>query len=80
MNNQKVIPIFFQVDPSDVRKQTGNFKNAFVKHERMKEMKEKVQRWRVALTEVGNLSGWDSSKTKSDVELVENMSKIYQRN
>ena len=51
-----VLPVFYYVDPSDVRKQTGPFKEAFLKHE--ERCKEKVQRWRYALTEVANLSGW----------------------
>ena len=39
-----ILPIFYKVDPSDVRKQTGTFAEAFVKHK--KENKKKVQKWR----------------------------------
>ena len=54
-----VLPIFYDVDPSDVRKQTGTFAQAFVEHEEhFKENIEKVQKWRAALREVANLSGW----------------------
>ncbi|CAL8107931.1 unnamed protein product [Prunus armeniaca] len=60
---QKVIPLFYNVDPSDVRKQTGSFAQAFEKHEagicEGKHEKEKVQRWRNALTQAANLSGED---------------------
>ncbi|KAL9431976.1 hypothetical protein AB3S75_027062 [Citrus x aurantiifolia] len=60
-NAQMVVPVFYHVDPSDVRKQTGSFGDAFVKHEKQfKGIPEKVQKWRVALTEASNLSGWDS--------------------
>ena len=56
-----VLPIFYNVDPSDVRKQTGTFAQAFAEHEeRFKENMEKVQKWRDALREVANLSGWHS--------------------
>ncbi|CAJ1978698.1 unnamed protein product [Sphenostylis stenocarpa] len=60
---RRVIPIFYDVDPSDVRKQSGFYEKAFARHEeRFREDKEKteeVQRWRQALTQVANLSGWD---------------------
>ena len=61
-NKQIVIPVFYRVDPSDVRKQTGSFKDSFDKHG--KESQEEVQKWREALTEASNLSGWDSSETR----------------
>ncbi|KAG5223849.1 TMV resistance protein [Salix suchowensis] len=54
---QIVLPIFYDIDPSDVRKQTGSFAKAFDKHEEC--FKEKVKEWRKALEEVGNLSGWN---------------------
>lgn len=65
MNGQIVIPVFYHVDPSDVRKQTGSFGNAFVKTEkRFKNMPEIVQKWKAGLTEACNLSGWDSMKVR----------------
>ncbi|XP_059665517.1 disease resistance protein RUN1-like [Cornus florida] len=58
---QTILPIFYNVDPSQVRKQKGSFAEAFAKHEENfgEEDKEKVQKWRAALVEVANLSGWD---------------------
>ena len=51
-----VFPIFYDVDPSDIRKQTGTFAQFFAKHnECFKDCIEKVQKWRFALTEVANL-------------------------
>ncbi|PRQ33684.1 putative TIR domain-containing protein [Rosa chinensis] len=58
---QRVFPIFYDVDPSEVRKQTIWFGQAFVVHEqRLKDdlEKDKVQKWRAALTQVANLSGF----------------------
>ena len=58
-----VLPIFYNVDPSDVRKQTGIFREAFTKHEeRFGDDKEKLQRWRSALTQVASFSGWNSKE------------------
>ncbi|CAK7323264.1 unnamed protein product [Dovyalis caffra] len=54
---QVVLPIFYDVDPSDVRKQTGNYAEAFDEHS-FKEETEKVNKWREALAEAGNLAGW----------------------
>ncbi|KAJ6947414.1 disease resistance protein RUN1-like [Populus alba x Populus x berolinensis] len=54
---QIVLPIFYDIDPSDVRKQTGSFAEAFDKHEERFEEK-LVKEWRKALEDAGNLSGW----------------------
>uniref|UniRef100_A0A2N9IXH9 TIR domain-containing protein n=1 Tax=Fagus sylvatica TaxID=28930 RepID=A0A2N9IXH9_FAGSY len=55
-----VYPLFYDVDPSDVRKQTGTFAEAFARHEeRFTAEMERVNKWRAALTEAANLSGWD---------------------
>ena len=54
-----VFPIFYDVDPSNVRKQTGSFAQAFSKHEEcFKDFIENVHTWRAALREVANLKGW----------------------
>ncbi|KAG5228014.1 TIR-NBS-LRR disease resistance protein [Salix suchowensis] len=55
--DQIVLPIFYDIDPSEVRKQTGNFAKAFDRHEVA--FTEKVKEWRKALEEAGNLSGWN---------------------
>jgi len=55
---QIALPIFYDIDPSDVRKQTGSFAEAFVKHEERFE-ENLVKEWRKALEEAGNLSGWN---------------------
>ncbi|PPS15266.1 hypothetical protein GOBAR_AA05338 [Gossypium barbadense] len=55
----KVFPIFYDVDPSDLRKQKGKVEEAFAKYEeRYKEDTDKIQKWRNALTEVANIKGW----------------------
>ena len=55
-----VLPVFYDVDPSDVRKQKGIYAEAFKEHEeRFKDSnKEVVHMWKAALTEVANLPGW----------------------
>ncbi|CAL8101016.1 unnamed protein product [Prunus armeniaca] len=73
---QKVIPLFYNVDASDVRKQTGSFAQAFEKHEagicEGKLEKEKVQQWRNALTQAADLCGEDLKNTYNghEAELI----------
>uniref|UniRef100_A0A2N9G7D4 TIR domain-containing protein n=1 Tax=Fagus sylvatica TaxID=28930 RepID=A0A2N9G7D4_FAGSY len=68
-----VLPIFYNVDPSDVRKQKGTFAQAFVEHEeRFKESMKIVQTWRDALIEVANLSGWDL-KDRPESKFIQNI-------
>ena len=46
------------MDPSDVRKQKGSFGEAFTKYDYEENWKDMVERWREALTQAGNISGW----------------------
>ncbi|XP_075647851.1 TMV resistance protein N-like [Castanea sativa] len=56
---QTILPIFYDVDPSEVRKQTGTYAQAFDEHEKcFKENMDKVHMWRATLREVANLSGF----------------------
>ncbi|KAK8272850.1 hypothetical protein V6Z12_D11G364500 [Gossypium hirsutum] len=58
-DGHKVFPIFYDVDPSDLRKQKGKVEEAFARHEeRYKEESEKIQRWRNALIQVAAVKGW----------------------
>ncbi|EOY21140.1 Leucine-rich repeat-containing protein, putative [Theobroma cacao] len=53
-----VLPIFYDVNPSQVKKQTGSFAEAFARHEEsFKSEMDMVQRWRAALREVADLGG-----------------------
>ena len=54
-----VLPVFYHVDPSDVRNQMGTLAQAFERHEEdPKVNKDDIQAWKAALKEVGNISGW----------------------
>ncbi|KAB1227788.1 TMV resistance protein N [Morella rubra] len=56
---ETILPIFYHVHPSAVRKQTDSFAQAFEKHEKDPEVDmEQIQTWRDALTQVANISGW----------------------
>uniref|UniRef100_A0A2K1XRB3 ADP-ribosyl cyclase/cyclic ADP-ribose hydrolase n=1 Tax=Populus trichocarpa TaxID=3694 RepID=A0A2K1XRB3_POPTR len=55
-----VLPVFYDVDPSEVAEQKGQYEKAFVEQEQnFKENLEKVRNWKDCLSTVANLSGWD---------------------
>ncbi|CAN6451989.1 unnamed protein product [Victoria cruziana] len=57
-----ILPIFFGVEPSHIRHQTGPFEKHFKAYENDKNMdKEEVKKWRDALRAVSNLSGYSHS-------------------
>ncbi|XLR62578.1 hypothetical protein S83_013250 [Arachis hypogaea] len=68
---QHIVPVFYGVEPCDVRHQRGTFEEAFKKHEQRHDS-EKVKRWRDALRQVAALSGW-TSKNEDEAVLVENI-------
>ena len=61
---QKVIPVFYNVNPSDVRNQTNSYEEALSKHKERFKDDTKVQRWKKALTKVANISGKHSKNYK----------------
>jgi len=55
-----LLPIFYDVDPSEVRKQSGEYAKAFAEHEeRFKDDLEMVKEWREALKTSCDRCGWD---------------------
>ncbi|OMP03848.1 hypothetical protein COLO4_10153 [Corchorus olitorius] len=68
---QLVVPIFYHVDPSDVRNQTETFGKGFVQHQRKRtEITDKIQRWRDASKEAGLLSGFHLKGEKPEPEEI----------
>ncbi|KAM7466386.1 hypothetical protein LguiB_013948 [Lonicera macranthoides] len=59
---QVIYPIFYDVDPYDVRHQSGSYEEAFRQH-RKKRFKEKtIQGWKQALKKVGQMKGLELKK------------------
>ncbi|BAU02564.1 hypothetical protein VIGAN_11211500, partial [Vigna angularis var. angularis] len=52
-----VIPVFYMMDPSDVRHQKGTYGEALAKHQKRFKA-EKLQKWKMALQQVADLSGY----------------------
>ncbi|XP_059656947.1 disease resistance protein L6-like [Cornus florida] len=58
---QLILPIFYDVLPSDVKLQSRCYKEAFSEHAQHFHIKT-VKAWKRALREVGDLKGWDMMK------------------
>nr|XP_043611781.1 disease resistance protein RUN1-like [Erigeron canadensis] len=85
-----VIPIFYHVDPTHVRKQQNSFGDAMEDHRRKKMEAEtnaeervrwcqKLDRWKKALTEVADLKGKDVKGRKETEFIEEIVTEIRQR-
>ncbi|VVA90428.1 unnamed protein product [Arabis nemorensis] len=64
-----MIPIFYEVDPSHVRKQNDHFAKDFEEHSK-RFGEDKIQRWRGAMKLVGNLSGFVWRKDSVDDDMI----------
>ncbi|PWA54488.1 toll/interleukin-1 receptor (TIR) domain-containing protein [Artemisia annua] len=58
-SEQTAYPIFYDVEPTEIRKQSGAVEKAFEKHEN----KAAAGKWRQALKEAADLAGWELKKT-----------------
>ncbi|KAG2667757.1 hypothetical protein I3760_15G130500 [Carya illinoinensis] len=56
---QIVLPVFYDVDPSDVRHQKESFGVAFAKLKDKFKGKVEVQKWEAALEELANMAGFE---------------------
>ncbi|KAJ9551627.1 hypothetical protein OSB04_015672 [Centaurea solstitialis] len=66
-----VYPIFYDVEPTHVRKQSGEFGKAFSKHQN----DEDAEKWRKALGEAASISGHDLTVDKYEVEFIKKVVK-----
>ncbi|CAJ2634037.1 unnamed protein product [Trifolium pratense] len=71
LKNQLVWPIFYKVDPSDIRHLRKNYGKAMAHHEKILGVhSEKVQKWKSALLKVSDLSG-KHYKTGYEYEFIQ---------
>ncbi|XP_043687928.1 disease resistance protein RPV1-like [Telopea speciosissima] len=71
--NQIVLPIFYKVEPRDVRNQTGIYAKAFEEHQiNMGSLDDMtmMQKWKEAMREVGELDGWHSKEDTYEGKLI----------
>ncbi|CAN1811391.1 Disease resistance protein L6 [Linum perenne] len=66
-----ILPIFYFVNPRDVRRQTGPYEEAFELHSQ-KHDADTVKEWRKALKQVGQMKGWTVNESDGDRLLMMN--------
>ncbi|XP_039156074.1 disease resistance protein RPV1 [Eucalyptus grandis] len=69
---QKIMPIFYDVAPSEVRCQTGKYEEVFRSHEEQYD-RDTICKWKAALSAVAAKKGWDllSKTTRREGEFAE---------
>ncbi|CAN1807838.1 Disease resistance protein L6, partial [Linum perenne] len=65
-----VLPIFYYVDPRDVRHQDGPYKEPF-EHHTQNHNPNIVKEWREALQEVGKMKGWHLTESSRQGEVID---------
>ncbi|TQE13912.1 hypothetical protein C1H46_000543 [Malus baccata] len=73
-HGQLVIPIFYNTLPSDVRKQRESYALDPLE-QRFENSIDKVQKWRDALTNAADISGFESKNYRTDADLVKEVVK-----
>ncbi|KAK7283870.1 hypothetical protein RIF29_13618 [Crotalaria pallida] len=72
-----VVPVFFKIDPSHVRKQTHSYQTVFTKHEQdIKISSNMIHKWKETLFQAANLSGFDSRVYRTEHDLIEDIIKL----
>ncbi|CAN1751422.1 Disease resistance protein L6 [Linum perenne] len=71
-----ILPIFYMMEPRDVRHQKGSYKEAFRLHCKKYDA-ETIKEWKEALKEVGDMKGW--SIKESDRQGVIIMDEVYSK-
>ncbi|CAI0427648.1 unnamed protein product [Linum tenue] len=67
-----ILPIFFMVEPRDVRHQDGSYKEAFQQHMKNEKLDtETIEEWKEALREVGNMKGWNVTESDGQGAIVD---------
>ncbi|XP_039155967.1 toll/interleukin-1 receptor-like protein [Eucalyptus grandis] len=65
---KSILPIFFDVEPEDIKLKTPLYNDAFLEHE--KRFLDEVQAWKKALAQVDEIKGWNMKKDQRGYNVV----------
>ncbi|XP_028778267.1 TMV resistance protein N-like [Neltuma alba] len=74
--HQEVLPIFYDVQPSEVRKLQNIFGEAWKRltlRNSTSKVKKSMINWKRALIEAANISGWDMHECRTETELIDDV-------
>ncbi|CAN1778131.1 Disease resistance protein L6 [Linum perenne] len=74
-NRHVILPIFYMVDPRDVRHQSGPYQEAFEQHEKRFDPSI-IQTWKNALKKIGDLKGWHVKNNNEQVAISDYVSEV----
>ncbi|CAN1751486.1 Disease resistance protein L6 [Linum perenne] len=76
-DNRIILPIFYMMEPRDVRHQEGSYKKAFQLHSKKYDA-ETIKEWKEALKEVGEMKGWSVKESDRQGVIVDEVySKVW---
>ncbi|CAN1158534.1 Disease resistance protein L6 [Linum perenne] len=70
-----ILPIFYMMEPRNVRHQEGSYKEAFRLHSKKYDA-ETIKEWKEALKEVGEMKGWSVKESDRQGDIIE---KVYSK-
>ncbi|XP_039168428.1 disease resistance protein RPV1 [Eucalyptus grandis] len=60
--SQEIIPIFYDIEPLDLKDQRNSFEKSFLEHRRNGVDSETIKKWKLALKKIGGLKGFETAK------------------
>ncbi|KAF8029917.1 hypothetical protein BT93_E2356 [Corymbia citriodora subsp. variegata] len=60
--SRETIPIFYEIELSDLKEQRNSFEKSFLEHEMKGVDGETIKKWKLALKEIGRLRGFETTK------------------
>ncbi|XP_045787764.1 disease resistance protein RPV1-like isoform X2 [Trifolium pratense] len=75
-NGQILLPVFYKVDPTNVRNQNGSYGNIAVAEQEKWFDSSRVAKWKSALKKSADISGFPSSDFSNDAKLIEEIVKV----